>query len=217
MPLTATTIILICLLPTLQAGQIIGKLTIPPASSQKRIAIEKYAGSISGKVSAPPARVAGVWLTAKGLTAPASPPDTTLQQKNYQFGKSLLVVPVGTTVKFPNEDSDYHNIFSLSKAKKFDIGRYKKNTQPVPSVTFDKAGLVKLHCEIHEHMRAHILVVNSPYYTTTDRHGIFRLNNIPPGTYTLHAQLNRNTHWQREITVKPTGVSRIQLSKPSKR
>jgi len=98
---------------------------------------------------------------------------------------------------------------SLSRANRFDLGRYKKNETPEPSQTFTKTGFIKLRCEIHEHMRAAILVVDSPYVTTTDTNGAFTLKNIPPGTYTLHAQLDKKTKWKVDITVLKKSTTQI--------
>src|SRR5207253_3044857 len=72
-------------------------------------------------------------------------------QKNLTFIPALLPIQVGTTVEFPNLDDTYHNIFSYSPAKRFDLGRYRPEERPIPSETFDKAGLVTLRCDIHEH------------------------------------------------------------------
>lgn len=124
-----------------------------------------------------------------------------LTQKGYQFGQSLLIVPLGATVSFPNEDPDYHTVFSLSRSKRFDLGRYKTGERPAPSVTFDRVGLITLRCYIHEHMQAYILVVDSPYFATTDEDGNFTLKGVPAGSYTLHAQLDKKTIWTEEVIV----------------
>ena len=172
-----------------------------PIKAATRIPVEKYAGSVSGKVGVIPPQTAGVWLEKSGLSAPTNPPVVSFSQKNYQFTKSLLVVPKGTTVQFPNDDADYHNIFSVSKTKRFDVGRYKKDRTPVPSVSFDTAGFVRLQCEIHDHMNAFVLVVDSPYFASTDTSGKFTLSGIPAGTYTLRAQLDEKNQWSSVIQV----------------
>lgn len=181
-------------------GTVAGIVPLPirPAT---RIPVEKYAGSISGKVGIAPPMIAGVWLEKSGLSAPATPQVVSISQQKYQFNKSLLVISKGTTVEFPNEDSDYHNIFSVSKTKRFDVGRYKKDRNPVPNVTFDTAGFVRLQCEIHDHMNAVVLVVDSPYFSTTDTAGKFTLSGVPAGTYTVRAQLDEKTQWSSVIHV----------------
>lgn len=197
-------------------GVIVGKLALPKTAKARHLAVEKYTGSISGKVASPPQRVAGVWLTREGLTAGATPP-VRLTQKGYQFGQSLLIVPLGTEVTFPNEDPDYHNVFSLSRSKRFDLGRYKTGERPAPTRTFDKVGLIHLRCEIHEHMQANILVVDSPFFATTDADGNFNLKNIPPGTYTLHAQLDKKTSWIQQVTVRTGKTTSTQPRLTKKR
>lgn len=190
--------------------------TIPlPARPRGRIAVEKYTGTISGKVSPPPPPRAGVWIEGKDTAAPASPPRIALNQKGYQFAQSMLVVPLRTTVEFPNDDADFHNVFSLSRTKRFDAGRYKNSEHPAPTATFDKPGLVRLQCEIHDHMKAVILVVDSRYFTTTDAAGKFTLTGLPPGTYTLHAQLDEKAKWSTTVTVSAGETVTADVSKPA--
>ena len=88
-------------------------------------------------------------------------------------------------MEFPNYDDDYHNVFSYSKTKRFDLGRYRKNEKP-PGQVFEKVGVVKLYCEIHEHMRSTILVLDTPYFTKPESGtGRFALTNLPAGKHTL--------------------------------
>ncbi len=108
------------------------------------------------------------------------------RKKDLAFLPALLPVQVGTTVEFPNLDDTYHNIFSYSPAKRFDLGRYRPEERPIPSVIFDVPGLVTLRCDIHEHMRGLILVLNTPYFVITDESGRFRLSGLAVGP--LHAQ-----------------------------
>ncbi|MDP0492137.1 MAG: carboxypeptidase regulatory-like domain-containing protein [Verrucomicrobiota bacterium JB023] len=195
------------------AGSIEGRVPLPNLQSRP-VPVEKYRGKISGQVSAPPQAIAAVWLEAPRLKAPANPPAVTLPQTHYQFTRSLLVIPTGTTVVFPNNDPDYHNIYSLSRTKRFDLGRYKQSENPAPKVLFDRPGYVALNCEIHDHMKAHIVVVDSPYFTTTDAQGHFSLKNIPAGSYTLHAQFDRKTSWKQKVTVSSSGTVTVKLTTP---
>ena len=213
LPLVCSALVLWCCGAAAQSGAIKGRVPFMN-DGQQRIAIEKYTGKISGKVSPAPATVAAVWLEAKGLKAPERVPDVIVRQTNYQFSKSLITVPVGTKVFFPNDDVDHHNVFSLSRTRRFDLGRYRKGDSEVPSVNFPKAGLVNLRCEIHEHMRATIVVVDSPYYTTTSPNGAFELKNVPTGDYVLHAQIDKRTRWKQAVQVKPGQVLKLNnLSK----
>src|SRR2546423_7846433 len=124
----------------------------------------------------------------------ASLPTKQVAQKDLAFVPALLPVPVGTKVEFPNLEKDtYHNIFSYSPAKRFDLGRYRPDEKPVPSVVFDVAGLVTLRCDIHEHMRGLLLVLDTPHFVVTDPNGHFRLSALPAGHYTLKAWVDSRT------------------------
>lgn len=184
-----------------QAGGTITGTVPLPSTPAGRVAVEKYTGSISGKVTKSPAPAAGVWLEGPGTKAEKNPAKVVMEQRGYQFGRSLLIIAPGTTVEFPNHDPDYHNIFSLSRAKRFDLGRYKKDETPAPSVTFDQPGFVRLKCEIHDHMNASVLIVDSRFRTLTDAVGKFTLTGVPPGQYTLHARLDEKRQWSASITV----------------
>jgi plastocyanin len=122
-------------------------------------------------------------------------PQTTQQvvQKDLTFVPALLAVQTGTKVEFPNQDNVYHNIFSYSPTKRFDLGRYRQDERPIPAIVFDKPGLVTLRCDIHEHMRGLILVLDTPYFTTTDPEGRFRLTKLPSGQFTLKAWIDSRT------------------------
>jgi len=134
--------------------------------------------------------------------APATAPVAQMIQKDLTFVPSLLPVQAGTKVEFPNLDDTYHNIFSYSAAKRFDLGRYRSDEKPVPSQVFDVPGLVTLHCDIHEHMRALILVVATPYFVMTDTEGRFRLTGLPAGRYTLKAWIDSNTTLERVVELR---------------
>lgn len=106
-----------------------------------------------------------------------------LGQRNEAFAPYVLAVSVGTTVDFPNSDRTYHNVFSLSKARRFDLGRYPRGESR--SVRFDEPGVVRVFCEIHSHMNAFILVFAHRYFATTEADGRYRIDDVPPGSYTL--------------------------------
>ena len=107
-----------------------------------------------------------------------------VDQRDKMFTPHVSVVTRGTTVRFPNDDSVFHNVFAYFQAKKFDLGMYPRGT--TKKVTFDKTGLVIILCNVHSYMSAYIMVVDTPYYAVSDGSGHFRLPNVPPGTYTLH-------------------------------
>lgn len=134
-----------------------------------------------------------------------------IRQRNYTFIPSVLPIRRGTRVEFPNDDKTYHNIFSYSPAKRFDLGRYRADERPIPSEVFDKPGLVTLRCDIHEHMRAIILVLDTPFFVLTDRDGNFRLTGLPAGEYVLKAWLNSKTTLQRTVSIPEEGAQRIDF------
>ena len=102
-----------------------------------------------------------------------------MDQRNETFVPHVLAVTAGTVVDFPNSDRIYHNVFSLSKAARFDLGRYAAGHSK--SVRFDQPGIVRVFCEIHSHMNAFILVFGHPFFAMTDADGRYRIDNVPPG------------------------------------
>jgi plastocyanin len=122
-----------------------------------------------------------------------------LDQRNETFVPHLLAVTAGTTVEFPNHDRTYHNVFSLSKAKRFDLGRYAAGTSK--SVRFDRPGIVRVFCDIHSHMNAFILVFGHRFFAVTEDDGRYEIDGVPPGSYTLSAWFEGAVRDQRSITV----------------
>jgi plastocyanin len=122
-----------------------------------------------------------------------------MDQRNETFVPHVLAITVGTTVDFPNSDPVFHNVFSLSKARSFDLGRYPAGHSK--SVRFDRPGVVQVFCEIHSHMSAYILVFGHRYFAVTGDDGAFRIERVPPGTYTLVLWYEGNTRETRPITV----------------
>jgi plastocyanin len=146
------------------------------------------AGNIDGKIVGWPGTLpslehpAVVWL--QGIpTQAASQTVPVMAQRGGQFVPSFLVVVVGQTVSMPNEDDVAHNVYSLSAAKQFNLGYYAKGD--LKTVTFDKPGIVDVFCQIHNFMRAEILVVPNPYYSTIAADGTFHIRHVPAGKFTL--------------------------------
>jgi plastocyanin len=181
-------------------GNVEGSLKLPP-SKKSAVTSQRYA-NIAGKVGVPKGQAGVVWVEGdfNGVTN-TTPAVVEMGQRNFQFEVYALPVRVGTKVVFPNHDDAYHNVFSYSKAKRFDLGRYLKDESPA-TVLFDKPGVVKLYCEIHEHMNAVIVVVDSPFFTTTDEEGNFTLKGIPAGNYTLKAWLGKKKLAEKSVTLK---------------
>ena len=154
------------------------------------------------------ASMAVVWLTPLGATVPLPQQDPShipqLVQKNKSFHPSLLVIPVGGTVEFPNHDPFFHNVFSLFEGKRFDLGLYESGTTRF--VRFDKPGISFIFCNIHAEMSAVVIALATPYYAISDARGEIAIPNVPPGRYQVQVfhtavapeQLRTLT---REITV----------------
>jgi len=106
-----------------------------------------------------------------------------MDQRNERFAPHVLAVTSGTWVDFPNGDSTYHNVFSLSKTKEFNLGRYAAGRSK--AVRFDRPGIVRVFCDIHSHMSAFILVFAHRFFAVTDDEGRYRIDGVPPGTYTV--------------------------------
>jgi plastocyanin len=142
-----------------------------------------------------------VYLESAPLGAFEQPPPTaraSMDQRNETFVPHVLAVTVGTVVDFPNSDRIYHNVFSLSKPARFDLGRYASGGSK--SVRFDHPGIVRVFCDIHSHMNAFILVFSHPFFALTDADGRYRIDNVPPGTYSVVA-------WNEGVTSEPRSVT----------
>jgi plastocyanin len=135
-----------------------------------------------------------------------------MDQRNETFVPHVLAVTVGTVVDFPNSDKTFHNVFSLSKAKRFDLGRYA--TGKSKSVRFDRPGLVRVFCDIHSHMSAYVLVLTHRYFSVTDSDGRFRIGGIPPGSYNVVGWYEGDERTSRTVTVVPGSVVEVELTVP---
>ena len=126
-----------------------------------------------------------------------------MNQRNETFVPHVLAIVAGTTVDFPNNDNTYHNVFSLSKARSFDLGRYAAGHSK--AVRFDRPGIVRVFCEIHSHMSAYILVFSHRYFAVTDDEGRYRIDDVPPGSYTVMAWNEATPTESQRVTVPDGG------------
>jgi plastocyanin len=133
------------------------------------------------------------------------PPRAQMDQRNESFVPHVLAIVTGTTVDFPNNDQTYHNVFSLSKTKPFDLGRYAANASRWKSIRFDRPGIVRVFCDIHSHMSAFILVFAHRYFAVTDDEGRYRIDNVPPGAYTVIAWNETTPQDARRVVVPESG------------
>jgi plastocyanin len=177
-----------------------GSVELPKAHAAP-VVTKRYEIVTKGGVVATDPPIAVVYLEGS-FARPAALPTAQMAQKDLGFVTPLLPVLVGTKVEFPNLDDTYHNIFSYSQPKRFDLGRYRPDEKPIPSQVFDEPGLVTLHCDIHEHMRGLILVLATPHFTKSDIAGRYRLAGLPAGRYTLKAWVNSKTTLERTVELK---------------
>jgi len=126
-------------------------------------------------------------------------PRARLDQRKEAFHPYVLAIMAGATVDFPNNDRVYHNVFSYSKARRFDLGRYPQGQSK--SVRFDRPGIVRVFCDIHAHMSAYILVFAHPYFSATDAEMRYRIADVPPGNYSLSVWTDGETRETRAIRV----------------
>lgn len=186
-----------------------GRVALPKTRSAP-VMNKRYEIVSTGGVLAPNPPIAVVYLEGS-FPLPASPPIQQIVQTNFAFVPALLPVAVGTKVEFPNLDNTFHNIFSYSPAKRFDLGRYRPDERPIPWQLFDKPGLVTLRCDIHEHMRGLILVLATPHFVTSDPEGRFRLSNLPTGHFTLKAWLSSKTTLAIPVELKGNATLQVNL------
>lgn len=181
-----------------------------PKTRKGAVVVKRYEVVSNAGASAMSPAQAVVWL--EGDFPPATTPMTTkLAQKDLAFVPALLPVRTGTVVEFPNEDETYHNVFSFSAPKRFDLGRYRPEDKPVPTQTFDKPGLVTLRCDIHEHMRALVLVVDAPYFVKTQPDGSYKLSGLPAGHYKLKVWMDSKTTLERNVELKAGATLRANF------
>lgn len=177
---------------------------------------DKYGARTTTVVDPPDPPTSVVWmvgsfppLDSKSASVAKAP---VMDQRGFQFRPPMLAVQTGTPVSFPNKDPMYHSVFSYSAARKFDLGRFRAGEEP-DAVVFDKPGTVSLFCDIHEHMRGQIVVVDTPYFVVTDAKGNFKLPNLPVGSHTFHVWLGPKESFEKKIELKAGEIVKVDWSK----
>jgi plastocyanin len=156
-------------------------------------------------------RRAVVYLEAapRGAFEQTEPGRAVMDQRNEMFVPHLLAITTGTVVDFPNSDRIYHNVFSLSKVARFDLGRYAVGRSK--SIRFDRPGIVRVFCDIHSHMNAFILVFGHPFFALTDAEGRYRIERVPRGTYNVIAWQEGTASEPQAITVPDGGTTELDF------
>lgn len=184
-----------------------GKVEIP--RGRPNAALPRYPNQ-SVQPMPPEPRKAVVYLDGT-FPAGSVPNIVRMGQKGFQFDPALLPIRRGSSIEFPNGDDLYHNVFSYSKAKRFDLGRYRKDEKPAVQ-KFDRAGVVRLSCEIHSHMEGVILVLDTPYFQKTEADGSYRLEGLPPGKFLLKAWISEKHVYERPVELAPGTRLRVDFT-----
>jgi plastocyanin len=197
--------------PRAPSGTIRGRVELrrAPAGGERPAVAEL---GMPGPREAVDRRRSVVYLETAPQPAFETPPPgrAVLDQRNETFVPPVLAITAGSTVEFPNSDRVYHNVFSLSKPRRFDLGRYPRGRSR--SVVFDRPGVVRVFCEIHSHMSAYILVFAHRFFAVTDAEGRYRLEAVPPGSYTLALWNDGAVRARRELRVEADAVVELDLA-----
>jgi plastocyanin len=174
-----------------------------------------WAGALQVQVTWPDGRPAGgmaiTVTSADGTRAPAAPVSATMDQVDRAFTPELLVVPVGSSVAFPNSDVINHQVYSFSKARRFQLPLYHGTAYP--PLRFDTPGLVVLGCNIHDSMVGYIVVTEAQYFGLSDARGTFDVASVPDGDYDIrvsHPRMRASSD-ERAGHVRVSGATRAHL------
>jgi plastocyanin len=187
--------------PTAQdRASVRGRVSIGIPVTAKR-ATSTYSRSIPTVALAPESELRHVVVYLKDAPKTAvTPMHAEIHQRNENFVPRVVAVTVGSTVDFPNDDPIYHNVFSLSRTKTFDLGRFPKGQSR--GERFDKPGIVKVFCQIHSHMSATVMVFDHPWFAVPDEQGMFDLSGVPPGAHQVTAWHERLGDTTMELRVE---------------
>jgi plastocyanin len=188
------------------SGEITGKIALSKAGA-KKVRPQRYPHQAGSAATRAPSSPCLVYI--EQVAGDFSPTSAKMIQRGIEYVPRVLPVVAGSTVEFPNEDEVYHNVYSFSSAKKFDLGRF--TTGESRSVTFDKRGLVKVYCEIHENMRGFIHVLQNPHFSLCDERGEYVLRDVPPGRYILKAWQEDAGEAAAEVVVEPGKPTRADF------
>jgi plastocyanin len=184
------------------------RVTAPVSAYDRGVTVELGSAPATDFLAFERSRVA-VYLEGQFESQPAN---AVLEQKNRQFVTDTLVVPAGSTVSFPNRDPIFHNVFSLSKPKTFDLGNYPKDH--TRTVNFPKPGIVFVNCHLHPNMTAAIVVAPNQWCTKADAAGRFTLTDVPPGAYTVVAWHRAAGFFRQTVKVAKDHASPVEFIIP---
>ncbi|MEQ1573830.1 MAG: carboxypeptidase regulatory-like domain-containing protein [Vicinamibacterales bacterium] len=195
-----------------QGANIEGRVEIGVPISTKR-PTSTYSRSVPGAKLAPMSELRNVVVyLIDAPTRAMTPVRAEIRQLDETFVPRVVAVPVGSTVEFPNDDPIYHNVFSLSRVKAFNLGKYPRGQSR--SIRFDKPGIVKMFCEIHSHMSATVMVFDHPWFAVPTSEGRFELPAVPPGDRTITAWHERLGATTLNLRVEPGRASTADFVLP---
>jgi plastocyanin len=198
--------------PAARNGMIRGRVELrrPAAPVERRPGVADLGSPAARDLSDRLRSVVYLETAPRGAFEATEPGHAVMDQRNETFVPHVLAITTGTTVDFPNSDKFYHNVFSLSKVRKFDLGRYAAgHSRPI---TFDRPGIVRVFCDIHSHMNAFILVFSHPFFAMTDTEGRYRIDDVPPGTYAVIAWNEGVSSEPRTVTVPDGAVAELDFT-----
>src|SRR5262245_3839886 len=201
--------------PQASTGGVKGRITLTKRMRGNALPTSAYPGRAIGRHDAPPIPELSnvvVYVKDSGYRGPLPARRVEMKQENETFIPRTLVVTRGSTVDFPNGDPFFHNVFSLSGAANFNLGRYPRGQ--TRSQTFNKPGVVKVYCQIHSHMSATILVLDHPYFAVPASDGDYELPNLPPGDYTVVGWHERVGERAASVRVQAGQTASVNLSLP---
>ena len=188
-------------------------MVIDTPSTAKRPTSAYPSRSVTAVTLAPPSEVRNVVVFLKDAPVRTiAPTHAGIRQRNETFLPRVVAVPVGSEVEFPNDDPFYHNVFSLSRSKAFNLGRYPKGQTRV--VRFDKPGIVKVFCDIHSHMAASVIVFDHGWFTVPDADGSFEIDNLPAGNQQITAWHERLGDTTMRVRVEPGRGASVEFTLP---
>jgi plastocyanin len=189
------------------AGSIEGRVVMQEQRS--RLARGPYPPGVMARRVEPLPAIAMLVGPVRG-TSPAGAGDRErVVQRDTAFHPAVVIVRQGTSVAFPNDDSFFHNVFSYSRPKRFDLGRYPRGESK--SVRFDSPGIVKVFCEIHNWMRGAVVVTENPFHALIDKDGFFRIADVPPGRHRLRVWQFDQGETEVEVEVPASGTVRVEI------
>lgn len=173
-------------------------VTAPVGMYQRGVAVELGADDEADPLAFERSHVA-VYLEGGPKFSLAESVKASIEQKDRRFVPDLVVIPAGSVITFPNFDPIFHNVFSLSKAKSFDLGNYPEGQSR--QVIFRAPGVVAVYCRLHSNMAASIVVAPSRWAVRVDKDGIFTLKDVPAGTYTVTAWHKTAGTFRKIVTI----------------